>query len=146
MVDVLTEITINRSCDQVSQYAANPDHAPEWYANIQSAEWQTPKPLKIGSKIAFKAAFLGKELSYVYEIVEYEPSKKLVMRTAHGPFPMETSYTWESAGGQATHMTLRNKGNPSGFSLIFAPFMSLMMKRANNMDLKKIKALLEKQS
>lgn len=143
MVDVFTEITINRPRDQVSAYAANPDHAPEWYVNIQSAEWRTAKPLQIGSEIAFKAYFLGKELSYVYRITEYVPGEKLVMRTADGPFPMETTYEWESAGGNATRMTLRNRGNPAGFSALFAPFMSLMMKRANNKDLKRIKAILE---
>jgi uncharacterized membrane protein len=143
MVDVLTEITINCPRDEVSEYAANPDNAPEWYVNINSAEWQTPKPLKVGSKVAFKAAFLGKQLSYVYQIAEYIPGKKLVMRTADGPFPMETTYTWESVDEQTTRMTLRNKGNPVGFSMLFSPFMSLMMKRANNKDLKKIKFILE---
>ena len=143
MVDVFTEIIINCPLDKVSEYAANPDNAPEWYANINSAEWQTPKPLEVGSKIAFKAAFLGKQLSYVYQIAEYIPGKKLVMRTSDGPFPMETTYTWESTDGQTTRMTLRNKGNPAGFSMSFSPFMSLMMKRANNKDLKKIKYLLE---
>jgi len=143
VVDVFTEITIKRPRDQVSAYAANPDHAPEWYVNIQSAEWRTAKPLQIGSEIAFRAYFLGKELSYVYRITEYVPCEKLVMRTADGPFPMETTYEWESAGGNATRMTLRNRGNPAGFSALFAPFMSLMMKRANNKDLKRIKAILE---
>ncbi|MDQ8736588.1 SRPBCC family protein [Paenibacillus sp. LHD-38] len=143
MVDVLTEIIINCPVRKVSEYAANPVNAPEWYVNINSAEWQTPKPLERGSKIAFKADFLGKQLSYVYQIAEYIPGKKLVMRTADGPFPMETTYTWESNDGQTTRMTLRNKGNPAGFSLLFSPFMSLMMKRANNKDLKKIKSILE---
>ncbi|MDQ0062162.1 SRPBCC family protein [Paenibacillus harenae] len=143
MVDVLTEITINRPRDQVAEYAANPDNAPEWYVNINSAEWQTPKRIEVGSKVAFKAAFLGRELSYVYQIAEYTPGKKLVMRTADGPFPMETTYTWESLSGHSTRMTLRNKGNPSGFSILFTPFMSLMMKRANKKDLNKIKFLLE---
>ncbi|RKP49926.1 ATPase [Cohnella endophytica] len=143
MVDVLTEIRINCPRDKVSEYAANPDNAPEWYVNINSAQWQTPKPLKVGTKVAFKAAFLGKQLSYVYQIAEYTPGEKLVMRTADGPFPMETTYTWESADEQSTRMTLRNKGDPTGFSIVFSPIMSLMMKRANNKDLKKIKSLLE---
>lgn len=143
MVDVLTEININRPIAQVSEYAMNPDHAPEWYVNIHSAEWKTPKPVTIGSLIAFKAKFLGRELAYIYEIIEYEPGKKLVMRTAQGPFPMETTYTFESLGEDVTRMTLRNAGQPTGFSKVFSPFMSTMMRRANMKDLKKIKSILE---
>jgi len=143
MVDVTTEITITESIDVVSEYAMNPDHAPKWYVNIESIEWQTPKPLAIGSKLAFKAHFLGKELSYIYEVVELEQNAKLVMRTADGPFPMETTYSWAAIDKGATRMTLRNRGNPKGFSKIVAPFMAMMMKKANNKDLKKIKALIE---
>jgi uncharacterized membrane protein len=143
MVDVLTEIIINCPISQVSEYASNPDHAPEWYVNIHSAEWRTPKPLTIGSKIAFKAKFLGRELAYVYEIIEWTPGKKLVMKTAQGPFPMETIYTWEEISDNKTKMTLRNKGNPTGFSKVLSPFMASMMTRANMKDLKKIKGILE---
>ncbi|MFD2443074.1 SRPBCC family protein [Bacillus sp. CGMCC 1.16607] len=143
MVDVFTEINIKNSLEKVSEYAANPDNAPKWYVNINSVEWRTAKPLTLGSQIAFKAEFLGRDLSYVYEIVEYFPSQKLVMRTADGPFPMETTYTWEALGDDLTRMTLRNKGIPTGFSKWFAPFMSTMMKKANKKDLKKIKDILE---
>ncbi|KAB2328684.1 ATPase [Cytobacillus depressus] len=144
MVDVFTEIIINRPILQVSEYAANPDHAPEWYVNIHSAEWKTPKPLTIGSQIAFKAKFLGSELAYVYEIVEYEPGKKLVMQTANGPFPMETIYTWQAINEHQTCMKLTNKGNPTGFNKLFYPVMASMMRKANIKDLKKIKDILEK--
>ncbi|MBT2695745.1 SRPBCC family protein [Bacillus sp. ISL-55] len=143
MVDVLTEININRPIAQVSEYAMNPDHAPEWYVNIHSAEWKTPKPITIGSQIAFKAKFLGRELAYIYEIIEYDPGKKLVMRTAQGPFPMETTYTFQSIGEDVTKMTLRNAGQPTGFSKVFSPFMATMMEKANMKDLKKIKNILE---
>lgn len=144
MVDVLTETIIKSPRDKVAEYAANPDHAPEWYVNIHSAEWKTQKPLAIGSQIAFKAKFLGRDLAYVYEIVEYIPGQKLVMRTANGPFPMETTYTWDSIDENTTKMKLRNRGNPTGFSKLFTPFMSSMMKKANNKDLIKIKEILEK--
>lgn len=143
MVDVFTEITINRPVEKVSTYASNPENAPEWYVNIQSAEWKTEKTVKKGSQIAFKATFLKRELAYIYEITEFQPGEKLVMKTSAGPFPMETIYTWESIERDVTLMTLRNRGNPTGFSKFFSPFMTMMMKRANMNDLKKLKEILE---
>nr|WP_306812892.1 SRPBCC family protein [Paenibacillus soyae] len=139
----MTEILIRRPCGQVADYAANPDRAPEWYVNIKKAEWRSPKPLQIGSHIAFKASFLGRELAYVYEIADYDPGRLLVMRTADGPFPMETTYTWEPVEENMTRMTLRNRGNPAGFSALVAPFMAFMMRRANRKDLRNIKRILE---
>jgi uncharacterized membrane protein len=143
MVDVQTQIVIARPLEMVAGYTFDPDNAPEWYVNINSAEWITPKPLQKGSRIAFKAKFLGRELAYVYEIVEFEPSKRLVMRTHQGPFPMETTYTCENAGNDQTLVKLQNKGNPTGFSRLFAPFMSMMMRKANNKDLQKLREILE---
>lgn len=143
MVDVQTEITIGKPISVVAEYAANPDNAPEWYDNIKSIEWKTSKPLAEGSKLAFMAHFLGRRLEYTYEVVELIPEQKMVMRTADGPFPMETTYTWTAIDSQNTRMTLRNRGKPSGFSKVFAPFMAKMMEKANNKDLEQIKTILE---
>ncbi len=141
-VDVVTEATIPRPIDQVAAYAADPANAPEWYANIDSVEWETDPPVEVGSRIAFVARFLGRRLAYTYEIIEYIPEQRLVMRTAQGPFPMETTYLWESVSG-GTRMTLRNRGEPSGFSAVAAPVMSAAMKRANAKDLAALSALLQ---
>jgi uncharacterized protein YndB with AHSA1/START domain len=143
-VDVLTDIVINRPREQVSAYAADPSHAPEWYVNIESVEWKTQVPVQVGSRMAFVAHFLGRRLAYTYEVVELVPGERLVMRTAEGPFPMETTYTWESAGGEATRMTLRNRGEPRGFAKIAGPLMAAAMRRANRKDLEQLKALLER--
>jgi uncharacterized membrane protein len=143
-VSVKTETLINVPVEKVFSFATDPDNAPVWYVNIKSAEWKTAKPLARGSKIAFKAQFLGKELAYVYEIIELIPNEKLVMRTADGPFPMETTYLFEKLGGDKTKMTLTNEGQPSGFSKLLSPFMSMAMRSANRKDLARLKEILEK--
>jgi uncharacterized membrane protein len=142
-VDVRTEIVINRPVDVVAAYAADPSNAPEWYANIDSVAWKTPPPAVIGSQVAFVARFLGRRLECTYELVDFVHGECLVMRTVQGPFPMETTYTWTEAGETSTRMTLRNRGEPAGFSSAFAPFMVPAMRRANRKDLARIKAILE---
>ena len=143
-VDVLTETVIDRAVEDVAAYAADPTNAPEWYENIRSVEWRTQPPPAVGSQVEFVAHFLGRELRYTYEIVELVPGARLVMRTAQGPFPMETTYTWAAEGAEATRMTLRNRGEPSGFAAVAAPVMAAAMRRANRKDLERLKSILER--
>jgi hypothetical protein len=131
-VDVLTDVVIDRPLAEVAAFAGDPGNAPRWYVNIKSVEWKTAPPLAVGSRVAFVAHFLGRRLAYTYEIVELVPEQRLVMRTREGPFPMETTYTWESSGPSGTRMTLRNRGEPSGFSKLMAPFMASAMRRTRS--------------
>jgi uncharacterized protein YndB with AHSA1/START domain len=145
-VDVTTEIVIDRPRAEVAAYAVDPTHAPEWYANIESVDWLTEPPVRVGSRMDFVAHFLGRRIAYTYEVVEYVPGERLVMRTVQGPFPMETTYTWTAVGSDRTRMTLRNRGEPGGFSRLAGlfMFMPMAMKRANRKDLVRIKALIER--
>lgn len=142
-VDVLSQIDIARPRAEVATYASDPENATNWYENIKSVVWQTPRPLAVGTKLEFVAQFLGRRLVYTYEVAELVPGERFVMRTAQGPFPMETTYTWEDTGERATRMSLRNRGQPSGFARYTAPILAAAMRRANQKDLKRLKAILE---
>jgi uncharacterized protein YndB with AHSA1/START domain len=143
-VDVLTEVLIDAPPEVVSGYAADPGNAPEWYRNIDSVTWESPPPLAVGSRLGFVASFLGRELVYTYEVTDWVPGSRLVMRTAQGPFPMETTYTWEPAGTGGTRMTLRNRGEPSGFARVAAPVLAASVRRANRADLDRLRSVVER--
>ena len=121
-VDVLCEIDIDRPRGETAAYASDPDNATAWYENIKAVEWKTPRPLSVGSKIAFVANFLGRRLAYT----------------------METTYTWEDLPRGRTRMAIRNRGEPAGFAKVGAPVMAAAMRRANNKDLRRLKEILER--
>ena len=142
-VDVRTQVDIDRPRNEVAAFAADPDNATSWYANIKQVTWKTPRPLAVGSRFEFVAEFLGRRLQYTYEVAEHLPGERFVMQTSERPFPMRTTYTWRDAPGDGTAMELQNDGEPSGFKAIAAPLMAAAMKRENRKDLRRLKALLE---
>jgi uncharacterized membrane protein len=133
--DVVTDIEIDRPRSEVADYVSNPDNATEWYENITKVEWKSPKPLEVGSQVAFEAQFMGGTLEYTYEITEYVPGERIVMSTASGPFPMETSYKFSDTPSGATKMELRNHAHD--------PEMASAIEEANQKDLARLKAILE---
>ena len=143
-VDVTVETIIARPLTEVAAYAGDPSNAPEWYANIQSVEWRTSPPIAVGSRMEFVATFLGRRLTYTYEIVELVAGERLVMRTSQGPFPMETTYEWTEVEQGRTLMRLRNRGEPSGFGRIAAPALAAAVRRNTTKDLARLKQLLER--
>lgn len=142
-VDVWTETEIDRPRTEVAAYVGDPHNAPEWYENIKRVEWKTEPPIEVGSRMEFEAQFLGRKLVYTYEIRELKPGDLLVMSTEQGPFPMETSYSWEDTESGGTKMVLRNRGAPAGFSKVAAPMLRRAMRSANQKDLWRLKEILE---
>ncbi len=145
-VDVESVIVIDRPCDRVAAFAVDPDNATRWYSNIKLVTWQTDPPVAVGSRVAFTAQFLGRRLSYTYRVDQLVPGERLVMSTADGPFPMETTYLFEDVGDGRTEVRLRNRGRPAGFSRVVTPFLAIAMRRANRSDLRSLKRVLENSS
>lgn len=142
LVDVVTDIVIARPRSEVAAFAADPDHVPAWNDNVQSVTWKTEPPLAVGTKLAFVALVMGRRVAYTSEVVEHQPGTLLIMRATEGPLPLETTYRWSSQD-DGTAMTLRSRGEPKGISKLAAPVMAAALKRTNQKDLERLKAILE---
>lgn len=144
-VEISTETVIDRPVDVVAAYVADPGNAPEWYSNIEAAEWETTPPLAVGSRVKLTPRFLGMKMPpYTYTVLEHTPGERFVMRTEDGPFPVETTYTWSAVGGGSTRMTLTNRGEPSGLASLTAPMVTSGMRKALPKDLAQLKSILER--
>ena len=142
-VDVQTEIEVDRPRDEVAGYVSDPSNATEWHHIIRSVEWESPPPVAEGSRVRFRARFLGRDLAYTYEIRELVPGWRLVMGTVEGPFSMETTYTFDDAPGGGARVGPRNRGEPSGFAKGVVVGDGRAMRRENTKDLARLKELLE---
>lgn len=142
-VDVLATIAIERPVSVVAAYAGDPTNAPSWSRRIDRAEWLTEPPVRLGSRVRFDAAFLGRAIEYVYEIVELTVDEQMTMRSTDGPFPMRTTYTWRPLSDRASHMAIRNTGGPTGPAAIAAPLVARAVRWAVRQDLAELKRILE---
>lgn len=143
MVSVLTQTRIARPAEEVAAFASDPDHAHLWCARIVSVSWETPRPLKVGSRLAIESSFLGRTTSRVFEVTVHNPPHKLVMRARGNGFPAETTYTWHETRNGHTRMTLRNVGEPEGPLRLVGPFFESFMRRRCRGDLRMLRSLLE---
>jgi polyketide cyclase/dehydrase/lipid transport protein len=142
-VDVEVHQTIDRPRPVVAAFCCDPDNVTAWNANIKAVQWETRPPVALASRFRFTSGFLGRALEYTYEVVEFIPTERFVMRADFSPFAMETTYTWEDAPDGATWMTLRNRGEPTAFAGLAAPVLATAIRRSTSNDLARLKALLE---
>ncbi len=142
-VDVSSSVLIDRPLREVYEYSAKPEHAREWYTNLDSVEWPPGMPIAVGSQVKFVAHFLGHHITSIYEVTHLAPGSLLVVHTVEGPLSFETRYTWERAWG-GTKMTVESSGPSQGFSGFSAPFVARAIRHETRKDLRHLKDILER--
>ena len=140
-INAVAEIHIARPRGHVKDYVVNPENDAVWIGGIRSAHMLTEPPVGVGTKVARVASFMGKRIEYAPEVVAYEPSSLLTMKTDK-PFDMLISYEFEDCEG-GTLARVRIQGGGSGFFKLAAPLLSPAVKRNIRGDLRNLKAILE---
>ena len=90
-MDVKAEALINRSRQDVTSYAMNPENDPVWITGIVEARMLTEPPLAEGTQVQRLATFLGKRIEYVLEVAEYDPQSAAGHALGQGPITHEGS-------------------------------------------------------
>ena len=136
------EQLIDADPERVAAYAMDPINDATWIGALTEVDVLTDGPVGTGTRVKRVARFLGKRIEYVNEIEEYDPPRRLVMRSVKAPFPMTVTYEVEPADA-GTRMRIVTGGDASGFYKLAGPLLNRQVERGVAGDLKRLKAILE---
>jgi len=142
-VDVTVEEPISRDRESVAGFAMEPANDARWIKALDSVRVLTDAPVGVGTQVERVASFLGREMTYVNEIVEYAPPGRLVMKSVKAPFPMTVDYEFDEAPGGGTLARIRTTGDASGFYRLGGPLLSAAVRRGVARDLRELKRIME---
>jgi len=95
MVTIKKTIVINRSLQEVFDFASNPANAPKWQSGIKSKHWMSEEPPGIGSKQHVVARWLGRDIETINEYTIWDPPNAYRFQTSNGPMRLQEGLRFE---------------------------------------------------
>ncbi|MBT3784054.1 hypothetical protein HOF92_03690 [bacterium] len=141
MIQVEVEIEICRNPIEVFEYISDFSRNPEWQSGMKEAHFLTEGPLRVGTRYAQVAKFLGKRIESVFEVTAFDPGKLVSAKSVEGSFPISFCRTVEPTGAGARVKTLV-EGDASGFFKFGGSLLAKMVESAIRKDYKNLKKLL----
>ncbi len=117
---------------------------PEWIGGISQARLVSDGDFGTGSRVERVASFMGRRIEYVLEVEDYDPRSRVAMRSVKGPFPMTVAYDLAEADG-GTRARIRVGGDATGFYRVARLLLNRAAARSIAGDLKRLKALLDRE-
>jgi hypothetical protein len=143
-VDVSPDIVIARPRREVAAFMFDPRNDLRWTGGIVACRPLDEGPLRKGTRVERTSRFLGREFSYLVEVVDHGEERFVSMRVTK-PFPMQIRYELEDEG-TGTRARIRATGEATGFFRIAGPLLSKMVRRSIGKDLSNLKRCLEQGS
>lgn len=141
-IDVAVTQVIERPVADVVAFVLDPANAHRWSKSVESAEWTTVPPTRLGSRVCFQRTGRVRSRTDEFEVCEYDPPEQVALRTVDTP-SMTITCTWRPVGDRVTHMTLRSTGEVGGLPALVPPVTRSVMRRSMTDDVGALKQLME---
>lgn len=147
MKPVIVELDINQPCAVVWEYMENAEHNPEWLENMQTAQWTTEPPIRVGSRYEQVARFLGKEVRTNFEVTKLDAGRRITISSLPGSsFPITITRTVEPIDDHRCRVRETAEGDAGGFYRLADPVMRPLVRRNITRAYRRLKHLLETRS
>ena len=143
MSKTVVDITIMRPPEEVFAFITNFENNPQWQSGMKSCKFTSEGAVGVGTTYEQVASFLGKTIVTSFEVIEYEPHRRVRFVSRQSTFPLRILRSVEPIDG-GTHVHAVIEGEPTGFLFtLLGPLLDRMVTRSINRDYAKLKALLE---
>jgi uncharacterized protein YndB with AHSA1/START domain len=141
MISAESSVTIDRPVGEVFAFVTDTTNEPKWHSEVIEATKTSEGPIGVGTSFSVVIKFMGKKEGR-WEIVEFEPNRREVIRVTAKPLSPTLTYRFEQADG-GTRFTRHIDLEPTGFFKIMKGMMRKMMEKGNAGFLATLKRVLE---
>ena len=143
MIRVETRVHIDRHSEEVFAFISNFGNNPKWQSGQLEARVTSEGPLQVGSTYDQVAKFLVRRIESTFEVLEYEPNRRLKAASTSGSFPITFTRLVEARGG-GTEVTAIIEGDASGSFKLAEPLLARMVQRSVDSDYQNLKRIMER--
>jgi uncharacterized membrane protein len=142
MTRVDIAVTVARPADEAFAWLSDFTKAPQWQSGVVEAHFTSAPPLRLGSTYTQRSRFLSRDIVFNFEIIGYEPGRRIEFQTVSGTFPVHIERWVEPvAAGAIIHALIR--GDASGLYRLAAPVLDRLTQRQIEGDYQRLKQVLE---
>lgn len=135
-------ITINREPAAVFSYLSQFENVPRWNYAIAKTQKVTSGPVRVGARYQ-QLRTIPTRSEESFEVVEYEPDRRLVIRGQLGPFSGDICYVLEHVG-DTTVLTNAADLHARGPLSLVEPVVSRRVRSSVGANLSTLKQILER--
>lgn len=143
MITTVTSIDIERPAADVFDFVADMANNPRWQRGQVRCTWTSEPPIGIGSTYDQEARFLGKTIESSFEVVEFEPGRRIRIVTTSGTMPLDVVRSVRADGPDRCVVTAEVSGEPQGVIRLAGSLVGRLVRRSVAADYRRLKELLE---
>ena len=143
MIEVHVSVDVAPPPDEVFAYLADWTNNPTWQQGMKACEWTSEPPLRLGSTYDQRAEMMGRPIVSSFEVVEYEPGRRVRIRTTKSTLPLDITRMVEPGPDGGTTIRAIIRGEPQGAMRLLNPMTRRMVERNVNQDYARLKELLD---